>query len=68
MKIAIAQIQALKGNIDSNIENHKKLIQLAVNNQVNAIFFSELSLTSYEPELAQQLVLKKEDPILSTFQ
>jgi len=68
MKIAIAQLQPLKGAIESNIAQHKKLIQLAVKNQADAIFFPELSVTSYEPELAKQLVLQKDDSIFSSFQ
>jgi len=36
--------------------------------KANAIFFPELSLTSYEPELAKKLATNQEDPRLDEFQ
>lgn len=68
MKIAAAQINPVKGNIPKNIENHKTLINLAINNDVDLIIFPELSITGYEPELAQQLSVHYEDPVLDIFQ
>ena len=52
MKICAAQTRPVKGNIQQNIENHKKLINLAVVNGADIIIFPELSITGYEPELA----------------
>ncbi|MGG5210742.1 carbon-nitrogen hydrolase family protein [Chryseobacterium sp. MIQD13] len=68
MKIAAAQIKPIKGDITGNIENHKTLINLAINNKVNLIVFPELSITGYEPELAEQLSIYYEDPVLDIFQ
>lgn len=68
MKIAAAQIKPIKGDISGNIENHKLLIDLAVKNQVDLIIFPELSITGYEPELAKELAIHYEDPVLDDFQ
>jgi predicted amidohydrolase len=45
MKICVAQTRAIKGDIQSNIDNHKKLIDLAISNGANIVIFPELSLT-----------------------
>ena len=67
MKIGIAQIQPIKGNIEKNIALHKTLIKLAISNKIDAVFFSELSITGYEPELAKPSLvadLAKEDRLI----
>lgn len=61
MKICVAQTRPVKGDIQSNIDNHKKLIDLAVANGADAVFFPELSLTGYEPKLAQGLATDQDD-------
>ena len=53
MKICIAQTKPVKGNISSNIEAHIGFIERALTFGTEAIFFPELSLTGYEPELAK---------------
>lgn len=68
MKISIAQIKPVKGDIPANIETHKRFINLAVSNQVDAIFFPELSVTGYEPELAAHLSAHQNDQKLDDFQ
>lgn len=68
MKIGIAQIRPIKGDIPANIDKHKRLAQLASSLKANAIFFPELSLTSYEPELAKELATDKDDTRLDAFQ
>jgi len=68
MKISIAQISPIKGDISANIEKHKKLIELACSQKATAIFFPELSLTSYEPELAAALATNQDDIRLDDFQ
>ncbi len=68
MKIAVAQIRPIKGDITANIDLHKKLIELAVFYKANAIFFPELSLTGYEPELAEDLASHQDDERLNVFQ
>ena len=68
MKICVAQTKPVKGDIKSNIDDHKKLIDLAVSNKADLIIFPELSITSYEPELAESLATDKEDSRFDDFQ
>ena len=68
MKICVAQTRPVKGDIQSNIDNHKKLIDLAVSNGADTIIFPELSLTGYEPELSKELATNQDDSRFDDFQ
>lgn len=68
MKIGIAQISPKRGDIEKNIALHKEMIHLAKEKEVNAIFFSELSITGYEPELASVLKVHPSDKRFEIFQ
>lgn len=68
MKICIAQTRPVKGDIQSNIANHKKLIHLAISHGAGKVIFPELSLTGYEPHLAKELATDKEDSRFDDFQ
>ena len=68
MRIGIAQISPKKGDIEKNTELHKEMIYLAKEKEVNAIFFSELSITGYEPELASDLKMHPNDKRFEVFQ
>jgi len=68
MNIAVAQIKPAKGDISANIEKHLKFIELASSLNANSVFFPELSLTGYEPELAKDLATNKDDDRLDAFQ
>lgn len=68
MKICIAQTEPIKGNVSANIEAHKSFIDLALTCNAEAIFFPELSLTGYEPELAKKLATNQNDNRLDIFQ
>ena len=68
MKICIAQTKPIKGNVAANIEAHKRFIELALTLHAEAIFFPELSLTGYEPELAKKLATNQNDERLDIFQ
>lgn len=68
MKICIAQTKPIKGNISANIEAHKTFIKLALTLNAEAIFFPELSLTGYEPNLAKKLATNQNDNRLDIFQ
>jgi predicted amidohydrolase len=61
MKICIAQTRAVKGDIRQNIIHHKELAELAALRSGRIIIFPELSLTGYEPELANALATNKDD-------
>lgn len=68
MKICVAQTRPIKGDIQSNIDNHKKLIDLAISSGANMVVFPELSITGYEPQLANELATHKEDNRFDDFQ
>ena len=68
MKIAVAQTRPIKGDISANIETHKKLIDLAISKKADTIFFPELSLTGYEPELTKELATNQDDKEFDNFQ
>lgn len=68
MRVAIAQIEAIKGNIEKNIENHLKWINQAVQNNADMVVFPELSLTGYEPDLAESLATNQDDTRLDEMQ
>ena len=68
MKICVAQTRPVKGDIQSNIDNHKKLIDLAVSYGADKVIFPELSLTGYEPHLAKELATNQDDSRFDDFQ
>jgi predicted amidohydrolase len=68
MKISIAQTKSTKGDILANIDKHKQFINLASSYKASAIFFPELSLTGYEPELAKELATHEYDNRFDDFQ
>lgn len=61
LKIAVAQVPSIKGNIDENIKVHLMAIEKASLLGVSYIVFPELSLTGYEPELAINLAFSHDD-------
>ncbi|HRG09251.1 MAG TPA: carbon-nitrogen hydrolase family protein [Cyclobacteriaceae bacterium] len=67
MKLALAQTKPITGNISANIIAHEQFILNAVTLGADAIFFSELSLTGYEPALAGALALSPTDARLTGF-
>ncbi len=60
-KIAIAQIEVEKGNVEENIRRHIKYIENANKKNADYIVFPELSLTGYEPDLVEELVFAFND-------
>lgn len=68
MKISVAQTKPVKGDISANIRQHIALINLALTNGAEAIFFPELSITGYEPGLANELATTGDDIRFDVFQ
>jgi len=68
MKIGIAQTRAFKGDITGNLEKHLRFISLAASLKATSLFFPELSLTGYEPELAEALATNQDDRRLDVIQ
>lgn len=64
MILASAQTKPTRGDIDTNLLDHYRLIALAVQKGAQLIAFPEMSITGYERENALELAFKKEDPRL----
>jgi predicted amidohydrolase len=68
MRICVAQARPVRGDIQANIENHKKLIDLAISCDAGMVIFPELSITGYEPSLAGELATTADDHRFDGFQ
>lgn len=67
MIIAAAQIRSVPGDISANIGLHLAATRLAAKNNARLVVFPELSLTGYEPSLADDLALESSDERLEDF-
>lgn len=61
LRIAVAQVPSIKGDVNTNVETHLKAIVKAGDSGVSFLMFPELSLTGYEPELAKGLAFTIDD-------
>ena len=68
MKLCIVQTEAICGDIARNIEKHQSLVSLAASCESDMVLFPELSLTGYEPTLANELAIDAADERLDVFQ
>jgi predicted amidohydrolase len=68
MRIAIVQLAPVKGNIEQNLINHLQWIKYSAKYQPDMIVFPELSLTGYEPELAEKLAIDPTDKRMNVLQ
>lgn len=68
MIICAAQMRPVKGDVEANIKNHEKLIATALSHGAETIIFPELSLTGYEPHLAEKLATDITDSRFRVFQ
>jgi len=68
MKIGVAQTRPITGDIQHNISRHMLLTDLAASYAADAIIFPELSLTGYEPTMAEALAIDPDDSRLDDFQ
>ena len=55
LSIAAAQIIPAKGDVDKNLEAHRRLALIAAEHGTNLVVFPELSITGYELNLASEL-------------
>jgi predicted amidohydrolase len=62
--IAAAQSTSVPGDIPQNLERHLRFATLASDHAVHLLVFPELSLTGYEPGLAQSNTVSPDDPRL----
>lgn len=68
MKICAAQTNPVIGDIQSNINDHKKFIHQAIFHGADTIIFPELSLTGYEPKMSQEWAVDMADSRFDDFQ
>ncbi len=68
MRICIGQTNPIKGDIEKNIDQHKRFLEIAVHENADIMIFPELSLTGYEPKLAKILATTQDDTRLDVFQ
>ncbi|MGB0423378.1 MAG: GNAT family N-acetyltransferase [Flavobacteriales bacterium] len=68
MKICLAQTHSKKGDVPWNMANHLYFVKQAAANFADLVVFPELSITGYEPEIAQELALSYTDVIFDPFQ
>jgi predicted amidohydrolase len=61
MILASAQTKVKRGDIESNLNDHYSLIDLASRNQAGLIVFPEMSITGYEREKAPDLAFMEND-------
>lgn len=67
-KIGVAQISVIKGDYEQNIYIHCKMIEQSAKHKVSILLFPELSLTGYEPSLANELAILETDSRLQKLQ
>ena len=68
MIVALAQIQPKYGDIAYNLASQETFIRQASASGADMIVFPELSITGYEPSLAQALATDPNDPRFQMFQ
>lgn len=68
MKICLAQTRSKSGNVPSNIENHLNFVEHAIELNADLIVFPELSISNYEPKLANDLAVDIQDSKFNSFQ
>lgn len=61
MKLAVVQIRSIAGDIPGNLAKHIDAVYRAVELGTELVLFPELSLTGYEPTLAQRLATQAND-------
>lgn len=67
MIVGAAQIRSTPGDVSANIDLHLAAIRLAAHKGAGMVVFPELSLTGYEPSLADQLAFERLDDRLQIF-
>ncbi|GCC51372.1 hydrolase [Chryseotalea sanaruensis] len=67
MRIGLAQIQSLSGNLQYNFDRHIKAAEKALENRATLVVFPELSLTNYETTLTKESTTPC-DELINSFQ
>lgn len=68
MRIGLAQIRSSTGDIDQNINHHLDVLDHLGAGDVDLVMFPELSLSNYDPDIANSVAMEPEDIRLKPFQ
>lgn len=68
MKLVAAQMRSIAGDVEGNLQRHIQFIELAASHGAAAVFFPELSLSGYEPSMAERLAMTPGDARLEVLQ
>lgn len=68
MKLASAQINSTIGEIQQNLNEHYRIIKIAIENNVQLILFPEMSITGYCRDEAEKLSFSENDSRLTILQ
>lgn len=68
MKMGVAQVRAIRGDIKANLNVHLRWMEKAATIGTELLIFPELSLTGYEPTLASALAIDLHDARLDPIQ
>ncbi|MFN8690703.1 MAG: carbon-nitrogen hydrolase family protein, partial [Cyclobacteriaceae bacterium] len=68
MKMGVAQVRAIRGDIKANLNVHLRWMEKAATSGTELLIFPELSLTGYEPTLASALAIDLHDARLDLIQ
>ncbi|MDC0610308.1 carbon-nitrogen hydrolase family protein [Vibrio sp.] len=63
LKVSLAQVPVLGGNIDVNLSHHLAIISASAGEGADIVVFPELSLTGYELELLRMLAFKPDSEV-----
>jgi len=65
LTIALAQCPVIRGDLNTNLNQHHSHIKHAASLGAQLVVFPELSLTGYELDLANKLALKSSDRLFN---
>jgi predicted amidohydrolase len=68
IKIGLAQIKSVKGDISHNLKHHLALLDCLAAGDADLVMFPELSLTNYDPDIAESVALAPDDAQLAPLQ
>lgn len=68
MKIALAQIKSIPGNLKANLDHHLESLDFARSMGADFVLFPELSLTGYEPAMTKNWALAPDGAFLDIIQ
>lgn len=62
--VAAAQVPVRAGDLEANLSTHAAAVEAAARLGTSLVVFPELSLTGYDPDLAEDLAITPDDPRL----